>query len=302
MSFQERFRTIWVASIATPALFLALVPRQKRIDATAILTPQQEDELLIRSGTLLKKLSLGYDSLLADIYWTRAVQYYGNHVQLPQPEYESLYPLLDIATTLDPHLVIAHEFGALLLSEPLPVGAGRPDLAIELVRKGIAANPTDYRLPASLGFIYYWHLHDYQKSSDAYLAGSKYPGAPVWLKGMAARVAELGNSRETSVFIWSQLYQSSNEPSVRENALKHLQALKADQDLEQLKKLVAEYNHRFGHFPSSTQELVSAGMLRGAPLDPAGFPYVIRPGGDAGLSPQSTVSLDILSPIFPPRK
>lgn len=302
MSFPGRSRTLGVASLLTPVLFAALVPLQKRIDATPSLTQLRQEDLLIRSGALLKKLSLGYDSLLADIYWTRAVQYYGSEIHADHPQFQALYSLLDIATTLDPHLVVAHRFGALLLSEPKPVGAGRPDLAIALVRKGITANQRDFWLQSQLGFIYYWHLHDYQKSSEAYLAGSQYPGAPVWLKAMAARVAEQGQSRETSIFIWGQLYQSSNEPSVRENALKHLQALKADGDIEELRKLVGEYNRRFGRFPSSAQELVSAGILRGAPVDPAGFPYVIRPGGDVGLSPRTTVRLDVLGPIFPPRK
>src|SRR5207247_8473803 len=33
--------------------------------------------LYISSPKLVKRLSLGYEGLLADIYWTRAVQYYG---------------------------------------------------------------------------------------------------------------------------------------------------------------------------------------------------------------------------------
>ena len=49
---------------------------------------QEKEELLLRSGPLLKKLSLGYDPLLADIYWTRAVQYYGSRARKPGATYE----------------------------------------------------------------------------------------------------------------------------------------------------------------------------------------------------------------------
>src|ERR1700675_149257 len=63
-----------------------------------------EEVLYISSPKALKRLSLGYDGLLADIYWTRAVQYFGNkHVQ-GADTYKLLAPLLEITTTLDPKL------------------------------------------------------------------------------------------------------------------------------------------------------------------------------------------------------
>jgi len=37
--------------------------------------PQQA--LYLRSSKVLRRLSLGYTGLLADIYWTRSVQYFG---------------------------------------------------------------------------------------------------------------------------------------------------------------------------------------------------------------------------------
>ena len=37
-----------------------------------------------RSPKAVKRLSLGYDGLLADIYWTRAVQYFGGHTSREQ--------------------------------------------------------------------------------------------------------------------------------------------------------------------------------------------------------------------------
>src|SRR5437773_8898416 len=49
-------------------------------------------------------LSLEYAPLLADIYWTRVVQYYGNKHVRGQANLELLWPLLDITTTLDPNL------------------------------------------------------------------------------------------------------------------------------------------------------------------------------------------------------
>ena len=61
----------------------------------------------------MKRLSLGYDGLLADIYWTRAVQYFGTRHQQQRAQLQSLLaPLLEITTTLDPQLLVAYQFGA----------------------------------------------------------------------------------------------------------------------------------------------------------------------------------------------
>jgi len=50
------------------------------------------DVLFIPSAKALKRMSLGYNGLLADIYWTRAVQYFGSHHVALAKEYDLLDP------------------------------------------------------------------------------------------------------------------------------------------------------------------------------------------------------------------
>lgn len=284
-----------VAAIGVPLLFLAIAGLQGRIDASVGSLARPEQDLLLRSGAAAKKLSLGYNSLLADIYWTRAVQYYGARVAVPGAKFDQLWPLLDVATTLDPHLIVAYRFGAIFLSEPY-AGADRADLAVELVKRGIASNPQEWHLGTDLGLLYYLRMQDYQKASAAYLETSKNPAAPVWVKLMAARIAQKGGSLETSRMIWSQLYESTSDPKIQENALKQIRSLKALMDELNLDDLVAAYRQRFGHNPAGMQDLVLAGLLRGVPVDPSGAPYVLGPDGRSKLNPKSTVV------IIPPPK
>src|SRR5437867_1927122 len=105
-----------------------------------------EEVLYISSPKLLKRASLGYSGLLADIYWTRAVQYFGNKHHNRAMRYDLLWPLLNITTQLDPHLVPAYLFGGTFLSQQPPQGAGDPAKAIELVEYGIRNNPADWHL------------------------------------------------------------------------------------------------------------------------------------------------------------
>jgi len=263
---------------------------QHTIDSEAAGLHQEQDDLVIRSGPLLKVLSLEYAPLLADLYWTRAVQYYGNKHKLRDSHIPELWPLLDLSTTLDPHLLVAYRFGAIFLSDPAPQGAGRPDLAIQLIERGIHENPEYWRLYQDLGFIYYFNLRDYQKAAAAFLEGSKNPDAQVWMKVLAARILEQGQTRSTSVFLWNEIYQSTVDPNIKQNALVHLQLIRAEADLEQLNALAAEYEKRTGQRPKSMRDLINAGVLTRAVLDPLGFAYTFDEQGQAQLNLASPLS------------
>jgi tetratricopeptide (TPR) repeat protein len=281
----------WRAIVIAPILLAGIVMLQMRIDAQQKNFAKQNEELLIQSGPLLKKLSLGYNSLLADVYWTRAVQYYGAKLPTSDRDFRLLAPMLDVATTLDPNLVVAYHFGAFFLSEKQG-GAGRPDLAVELVKKGVAANPDSWQIAADLGFLYYLRLKDYEKASAAYLQASKIPGAPQIFKLLAARVASKGGAFETSRMIWAETYESTQDPKVKQYALDQLKALKVQQDEAELNQLAQDYRDRFGSYPSFMMDLITTGMIAGAPVDPEGFPYVFGPDGKAQLNPKSPIVVE----------
>jgi len=279
----------WTALVAVPLLLSAIAGLQTRIDPEMDSIAPQKDDLLLRSPSAIQKMSLGYDSLLADIYWTRAVQYYGARFATKGATFPLLWPLLEITTTLDPHLIIAYRFGAFFLAESGTGGPGRPDLAVELVRQGIASNPDEWLLNVDLGFLYYWRLKDYQSSASAFLDGSNKPKAPPWMKMMAARVAQKGGSLETARMIWSEIYESTTDPKIRERALDTLRGLKALEDESKLNELADEYQRHFGHYPASVNALRSSGLIAAIPVDPDGYPYIFGPDGKAALDPMSTV-------------
>ena len=241
MSGSHHPRIVRNALLAIPVLFILLVALQREIDVSAAPLQQERPELMLQSGTMLKKLSLGYDPLLADIYWTQAIQYFGWRTRKPGAHFDLLAPLLDITTTLDPKLLVAYRFGAIFLSESEPTGAGRPDLAVDLVKKGIAANPDEWRLYQDLGFLYAIHLKDYQKASEAYLEGSTNPKAQIWMKVMAARVAETGEAAETSKLIWEEVYATTKDELIRRQALEHIRALDAAIGLKHLSESSEDY-------------------------------------------------------------
>jgi len=257
---------------------------QHAIDKERDRLSEDRDAVLLRSSKMLKTMSLEYAPLMADFYWTRVVQFYGNKHVRGDANLELLWPLLDITTTLDPNLIVAYRFGAIFLSQRAPSGAGRPDLAVQLIQRGIQANPDYWRLYEDLGFVYYFDLKDYKKASEAFLEGSKNPQALIWMKIMAARVAAEGESYETSVFLWNDIYMTDPDPQVKKNAETHLQLLKVKEDCRQIDLLADEYEKRNGHRPKRVSELVQAGLLRFAPVDPLGYAYVLDDDGKAAVN------------------
>src|SRR5438552_2692664 len=205
-----------------------------------------EEVLYVSSPKLLRRFSLGYDGLLADVYWTRAVQYFGSkqHIEY-RGRYELLWPLLNITTQLDPHLIPAYAFGQTFLSARPPNGAGVPEKAIELVEYGIRNNPDDWHLYYDLGFIYY-DLKDYGSAADAFLRGSRVPNAHPFLKILAAQMAEHGGDLETARMMWTATYQTTQDKQIRANAAAHLLALQADQDVTELERVVESYRQKTG--------------------------------------------------------
>ncbi|HVO79452.1 MAG TPA: hypothetical protein VMT28_01905 [Terriglobales bacterium] len=238
-----------------------------------------QEVLYISSPKVLKRMSLGYDGLLADVYWTRAVQYYGDKHHVGAERYDLLAPLLEITTALDPHLLVAYQYGSNFLSPKPPNGAGMPRRAIQLEEYGIRHNPNEWKLYYELGFIYYMDLKDYAGAADAFARGSRVPNAHPFLRVLAARMAEHIGDLQTARMMWSTTYDMATEKSIRANAAAHLRALQVDEDVPALEALVARYRERTGHLPTSFADLVTAGMLRGIPIDPLGHPYKLMPDG-----------------------
>ena len=267
--------------------FVGVWKLQEKVDAERTALRLEADELTLRSPGVMKKLSLEYAPLMGAIYWTRAVQYYGQKHHLGDQNLELLWPLLDISSTLDPNLIVAYRFGATFLSDAAPRGAGEPEKAVELLERGIKANPEYWRFYQDLGNVYYFDEKNYLKASQAFEEGSRNPAALPWMKTMAAKIAAEGGSLETSYALWLDVYQTSTNKDMRKNAEDHLRLVQAEMDIREINKTADAYEKGTKHRATRISELVQAGLLPGQPRDPDGFAYVLNDHGVAELNPKS---------------
>ena len=248
--------------------------------------------LYVRSPGAMKRLALSYDALLADVYWIRAIQHYGGTKLSTNPnkEYDLLYPMLDLTTSLDPLFNTAYYFGSIFLAEPFPGGPGRPDLAIALLQKGLMAQPTKWELAQAIGFVHYWWLEDYEEAAAWFSKAAAFPDAPIWMAPLAATTLAQGGNRQSSRTLWQQFERTAEDQWFRNEARRRLQQLDALDQLDRLATVVSAFRERFGREPVRWEELRQAGYVTRMPVDPVGVPYRLAAGG---------FSLDPKSPLNP---
>lgn len=264
-----------------------------------------EDALYLQSGTAVRRLAGAYDALASDLYWIRAIQYYGGTkrrldaqrgfpepppmIAAPSEDYRLLYPLLDITTTLDPRFNIAYRFGAVFLAEAYPRGSGRPDLAIALLEKGLAARPDKWEYMQDIGFVHYWYRQDYAAAAAWFDKSARVNGAPWWLRSLAATTLAQGGDRRSSRAMWEAIRQSAEVDWLRQDAERRLAQLQALDDLDALQRAVDGFTQRSGQPPASWSTLVGARVLPGMPMDPTRTPYDLSADGRVRLSPSSSL-------------
>jgi len=271
-----------VSRMAAIFLVLALagsILTLMKIDSVRGSQATLDEVLYITSGKTLQRMSLGYRGLLADIYWTRAVQYFGDKHIIEAVHYDLLDPLLNITTDLDPNLLVAYNYGAFFLSQKAPHGAGQPERAVALLEKGIRFNPDDWRLYFNLGFVEYMDRKDPKAAEEAFRRGAARPGAHPFLRIMAANMAQKASDVDTAAALWTELYQTTQDKSIRESAEQHLAALHVDHDIQELENRIAIFRQRNQRLPADWYDMVRAGLLRGVPADPTGAAYRLMPNG-----------------------
>lgn len=272
----------------------------RQLDTLRDLQPETriEEVLYISSPDFVRRVSLGYSGLAADIYWTRTVQYFGQKRIFESERYDLLDPLLRLTTQLDPQLVVAYHFGSVFLAQKRPFGAGEPDKAIALVKEGIRQNPQEWKLWVDLGFIYFMELKDDVEAAKALEEGSKIPGAHPFLKTTAASLAQRGGDPETARTLWKYVLDTTKDELIRDNAIKHLRALDVDETVPKLENLVRVFRQRTGSQPQGFEDLVSAGWLARIPVDPLGLPYRLKAGNRVEVA--NARALPFISKGLPP--
>jgi len=169
---------------------------------------RQKTELhFLPGGKYFKKAIPGFEEWAADIYWIKTVLYFGRKARpKDSPLYSSLtteepkvdekyqkdfirvsqelsnlYYFINLVTELDPHFLFPYTFGGLFLS----MKAGEYDRAIEILEKGEAVFPDNWRLSYIKGFNYFFYKNDIEKALVSFTEASKKSECPIYILNLS---------------------------------------------------------------------------------------------------------------------
>lgn len=217
------------------------------------------DSDLSLQGEKLKGYVFGAEGLVADWYWIRSLQYIGNKVRnnkdkafniqdMTALDPRLLYPLLDNATSLDPHFDAAYSYGAIVLP------AIDKQQAIKLIEKGIRNNPEKWRLYQHLGYIY-WKMEDFEKASITYEKGSQLQDSPPFMKMMAANMRSNGGGRQTARSMYENMYHEADDPQIKESAALRILQIESFIERDAIQKVLDSYQQKNSACPANWKEI-----------------------------------------------
>jgi len=237
------------------------IPRKKIPGASIIYIP---------SGKYLKYATFGYSSLVADLVYLWAIQYYTTYTIVDR--FQNLEHIFSIIAELDPRYTDPYEIGALIaVNEARDLG-----LALKILDMGLAKNPDQWIFPFEAGH-HAQRAGDYETARKYYEKTMRIPGAPDIAKRLYAAAGFRTMDLEESWKIWLEVYNTAQDERTKKIASKHLYQVKSTSDMNLLKGAVQQFRDRFQRLPSGLEDLVRVGILASLPRDLDGKDYVYNP-------------------------
>ncbi len=222
-------------------------------------------------GNVVRVLSLGFERLVADLFWVRTTHYVGDDVAAAA-NYPAAERLAQLVTDIDPEFDSVY----VLMSSVLNGLRWDPDAAIRLLEKG-AENSDYWRIHFLLGFNYFMDRNDFATGAK-HLKRAVELGGPTYLQLLVSRLYTHGGDPATAMsFIHARLQQEEH-PRVRKQLRRRLHDIWITRDIGLIDRAISRYREANGSDPRNVATLVQAKLLPAEPRDPMGKSYFIRAG------------------------
>jgi hypothetical protein len=224
----------------------------------------------------VQALSFEFKGVVADYLFFKTLTFLGLKIgerSNPTPEeWGLIHQMLQRVTDLDGRFWDPYVFAEMTLAWQ----AGMLEEANQLLHKATVNRPEDYRPPYFIGFNHFYFKKDAVKAAPHFRAAAMAPGAPDYIKGLAARVSLYGRQTALGISFLEDLMKETQDPKLVAYLQKRLTAL---QMLGYLEQKVLEFKKRNGELPKSLADLVAAGLIPSIPEDPYGGTFTLLENG-----------------------
>jgi len=223
------------------------------------------------SGPAVKAATFGYPSLMADIAYVWAIQYYANTAVTDR--FSHFRRIFGVISDLDPKWIDPYLTAALIAHYDTADG----ELALKMYDDGAARNPGEWIFPLEAGHYCQLYLKDFERAKAYYRKASEIPGAPDIARRLYADSAFKAMDYQTSWSTWREVYETAKDPEIKKIASNHLYRVKAAVDLGALQDALGRFRESRGRAARNLDELAAAGLISAVPKDFDGEDYVYDP-------------------------
>ncbi len=227
--------------------------------------------IYIPSGKYLKYTTFGYSSLLADLIYLWAIQYYTTYTVVNR--FEHLDHIFSVISELDPHYLDPYEIGAMIaIYEARDI-----NLAYKILDRGLEKNPDQWIFPFQAAHYAQMISRDYALAREYYKKTMEIEGAPTITKRLYASAAYKIADYQTAWDTWLDVFNNAEDERVKKIADNHLYQVKSAMDIQAIHETIEKYKQRYGRNPANLSQLVRSGILNILPQDRDGKDYLYDP-------------------------
>ena len=227
-------------------------------------------------AAVLRAAALEFQGVASDFMFLKTITYVGlrlqEHSSPTEKEWHRAATMLRGVTDLDPRFWDPYLFAEVIF----PWQAHMRPEADKLLLKAAKYRPEDYQPFYFLGFNAFYFEHNAVKAAPYLRRAAALPGAPGFLKGLAARFSLYGNQTKLGIVFLANLLRSTHNPRTYAYLKKRLLTL---QEINRLESKVKEFKKLTGRLPQSFNELLKKGLLDNIPKDPYGGKFTILTNG-----------------------
>lgn len=265
-----------LAALGTTLTAQATLPDRVNGDAGGSGVP------LLPRPELARAAALGFDSLLADYYWLRALQIVGGERKSMDPHVPLLARLAELTVSLDPWVDHPYRFAAVWLNTtPEAVRT-----ANRILERGISYHPTDWRNRFYLSFNHFYYLSDAEAAARELAPAVGMPGAPAYLGRLLARLRSESGGLEVAEQYLLELLRQTDDPGRRRQYELAVLEIETERRARILDAARAAHRDRTGRDIERVEDLVQGpdAPLRALPPLPDGSTWILDPASNEIVS------------------
>ncbi|MCK4363690.1 MAG: hypothetical protein KAW85_02720 [Candidatus Aminicenantes bacterium] len=224
--------------------------------------------IYVPSGQYLKFATFGNSSLLADLIYVWAIQYYSDYT-IPDM-YEYLDHIFSIINELDPSYLDPYDIGAVIAAYE----AEDLDLALKILDRGLEKNPEQWLFPYMAAHYAQMIKKDHKLAQEYYKKAMNIEEVPPIVERLYANAIFKSMDYKRALQTWLEIYKTAKDERIKKIASNHLYNITATIDIQKINEAIEKFKESYGRNPMELFQLVRAGFLDSLPKDLDGKEYI----------------------------